>query len=118
MFYYIFLWKVFRQSDFNALSLNIPIGYGLMNYAAMVWVLGGYFAEIFFGFVGFLVGVYYIQARLRWNLWFAMSNRVGLGIGIMIWIIYLEMTVLGFGYKNHPEEFIGGDKQNIFSWIF
>jgi len=114
LYYFVFCLKNWRDLNPKLGHFIVLIGYTLMNYLSLIWIVDGFFAQIFVALVSLAVGAGIVFLRDKENLYTCLAIRSGLAIGITLWILYEGIVRNGYLYKKQPEFYFGGDSRNIF----
>ena len=114
-FYLIFLHKVLENERFRELIISGV--YAGLNACFLIFTVGGFTAVVFFTLITFALMFLYLFLKERFGNFVVFGIRVGVNLGVIIWLTYLGLRNLRFLgiHKTTPKEFFPGNYNNIWT---
>ena len=97
----------------------ISLGVGLLNFAVFYWVVAPiWFVALIWAIITVLMNLVIITIRHNLKLITSTLMRIGVAIGVLLFLYYLNLTLKGKIRRNTPEYYFSGDIQNVVgNWI-
>lgn len=90
----------------------ISFGYAGMNLAALYWIMEPWGGRLAFAGLSFIMAIVLVSIRDNMNIVSTLMSRIGVAIGISIWIFYLYESVKKELPRKQPDYFFIADMRN------
>lgn len=109
-------YRVFQANQWKGMAADImiSIAYAGMNFAGLYWIMEGWGARWLFAGLAFLISMILVSIRDNMNVVYALMTRIGISLGVTIWIFFLYESVKNELPRQQPDYFFNGDVRNWF----
>lgn len=107
-------YRVFQANQWKGLAsdIMISIGYAGMNLAALYWIIESWGGRWLFTGFAFIVAMILVSIRDNLSVVYALMTRIGIALGVCIWIFFLYESVKNELPRQQPEYFFVADVRN------
>lgn len=91
----------------------ISLGYAGMNFVAMYWIMEPCGGRLLFAGLSFVMAMILVGIRDNMSIVYALMTRVGIAIGVSIWIFYMYESVKNELPRKQPDYFFIADVRNF-----
>jgi membrane protease YdiL (CAAX protease family) len=110
-------YRVFQANQWKGFisDVLISLAYAGMNYAGLVFIFDCWKFRLAFSGLAFLSALLLVSIRDNLNVVTCLMTRIGIALGVLIWIFYLYETVKNDLPRKQPHYFFEADVQNIWN---
>jgi membrane protease YdiL (CAAX protease family) len=109
-------YRVFQANQWKGMLSDIMISffYAVMNLGGVYYVFDSWTPRWILTGFAFLIGVTLVYLRDKTNVVYSLMARIGVALGVFVWLCFLIQTVKSAMPRAQPQYFFIANVENIF----